>query len=704
MSSKGNHPEKIHIYDTSLLLDAVHRLDDYQKTYLLGILPSRPGKKICPYFQRTKTCGFGLTCKFDHPLEHSPVSVSIRVLLNSLTSDDVSTFLTSANKIAESSFVFMNSRLDMELDESEKKNVIHLGLSVLRALSILVARLKESDNDIDEEIIVIGDATSYGRLVIFVDKIIVDIKKQLLDKNITAPAIYNHPDYERVLSCIEGISDLFAQSESSIYKLANSKATATDFASVSMRKDIDASIEYVAAQQLGSYNDLERIRDHSLRKLHQAFDIAIPLVKVENNYHIDDTLHCIFGDLTTFEFDQMSEKMKRTGFLLCPVGNCVTGLGFSSSVVDVVLFVPDDVDTTNFIRGNNTDPYTHTNYFNLVPLIDFCETILSKAGFYVEEIMKDAAVSTIRLLEPELGIKIHLHFNDYLMLMNTFLIRKYSNSDWRVKRLILAVEKWSNARSCRNCRNSSFSDHAWILLVIHFLQEGLDQPVLPNLLDKSSLSFKCKNDESCSQLLSRFFIFYGTNGYSSFRNVFNSVLVGNSTTHREHKDSDGMFSNIKPFEYHDMESIHFVPTEMEHVLNELRRSVYVLNFLDFLDNASADEGDKQENLLNNNGHSLQNIWSLLCEKLPFCRHNRVDRYSCPSSDTSSDFRGCGVAINNCSQKDRFVRRSSTNEASRCNKCGEIGHRAKECINNRIYLNVKRGIRKIKSKGREKSVG
>jgi hypothetical protein len=33
----------------------------------LGFYPQKPGEKLCAFYMTTRTCNFGLTCKFDHP-------------------------------------------------------------------------------------------------------------------------------------------------------------------------------------------------------------------------------------------------------------------------------------------------------------------------------------------------------------------------------------------------------------------------------------------------------------------------------------------------------------------------------------------------------------------------------------------------------------------------------------------------------------
>lgn len=40
----------------------------YESTSHLPIYPQRPGEKDCAYYMQTRTCKFGDSCKFDHPI------------------------------------------------------------------------------------------------------------------------------------------------------------------------------------------------------------------------------------------------------------------------------------------------------------------------------------------------------------------------------------------------------------------------------------------------------------------------------------------------------------------------------------------------------------------------------------------------------------------------------------------------------------
>lgn len=40
----------------------------FQSTSHLPVYPQRPGEKDCAHYMQTRTCKYGDTCKFDHPI------------------------------------------------------------------------------------------------------------------------------------------------------------------------------------------------------------------------------------------------------------------------------------------------------------------------------------------------------------------------------------------------------------------------------------------------------------------------------------------------------------------------------------------------------------------------------------------------------------------------------------------------------------
>ena len=55
--------------------------------------------------------------------------------------------------------------------------------------------------------------------------------------------------------------------------------------------------------------------------------------------------------------------------------------------------------------------------------------------------------------------------------------------DWRVRPLVLAVKDWAKAAGINEARFSTLSSYCLTLMVLHFLQAGVKEKVVPNLHD-----------------------------------------------------------------------------------------------------------------------------------------------------------------------------------------------------------------------------
>lgn len=53
--------------------------------------------------------------------------------------------------------------------------------------------------------------------------------------------------------------------------------------------------------------------------------------------------------------------------------------------------------------------------------------------------------------------------------------------DWRVRPLVLAIKDWAKATDINEARFSTLSSYCLSLMVLHFLQVGVKDPVVPNL-------------------------------------------------------------------------------------------------------------------------------------------------------------------------------------------------------------------------------
>jgi DNA polymerase sigma len=79
---------------------------------------------------------------------------------------------------------------------------------------------------------------------------------------------------------------------------------------------------------------------------------------------------------------------------------------------------------------------------------------------------------------PPLSVDVCL--NNHLAVANTQLLLTYSQIDYRVPCLGIAVKAWTRRRDISNAKNQTLSSYAYIILLIHYLQRR-DSPLLPCL-------------------------------------------------------------------------------------------------------------------------------------------------------------------------------------------------------------------------------
>lgn len=145
------------------------------------------------------------------------------------------------------------------------------------------------------------------------------------------------------------------------------------------------------------------------------------------------------------------------------------------------------------------------------------------------------------------GTQCDINFSNLLALHNSQLLRCYSLCDPRVRRMVLFVKAWSKKRKINSSYHGTLSSYGYVLMVLHFLVNIAQPPVVPNLQTTSQafedevslkeaeldgyniLFFRnetaieklrqkkwiTSNEESLGSLLRGFFHYYAQTGYSS---------------------------------------------------------------------------------------------------------------------------------------------------------------------------------------------
>ncbi|EME41277.1 hypothetical protein DOTSEDRAFT_73629 [Dothistroma septosporum NZE10] len=79
------------------------------------------------------------------------------------------------------------------------------------------------------------------------------------------------------------------------------------------------------------------------------------------------------------------------------------------------------------------------------------------------------------------GIQCDINFFNPLGLHNTQLLRCYSSCDPRVRPMVLFVKSWAKKRRINSSYSGTLSSYGYVMMVLHYLVNVAQPPVLPNL-------------------------------------------------------------------------------------------------------------------------------------------------------------------------------------------------------------------------------
>lgn len=94
---------------------------------------------------------------------------------------------------------------------------------------------------------------------------------------------------------------------------------------------------------------------------------------------------------------------------------------------------------------------------------------------------REKALGPLDFPKDGVGIQCDINFSNQLALHNTQLLRCYSRCDPRVKSMVLFIKAWAKRRKVNSSRNGTLSSYGYVLMVLHYLVNIAEPPVLPNL-------------------------------------------------------------------------------------------------------------------------------------------------------------------------------------------------------------------------------
>lgn len=212
--------------------------------------------------------------------------------------------------------------------------------------------------------------------------------------------------------------------------------------------------------------------------------------------------------------------MSYPGCLLYVVGSTMTWFASTVSDIDMCLMVhAGELD-----QRNKAVEYLSA----MLQLFRHCD--------YVEKpVLIHAKVPILKFREKNNRLDVDLNCNNAVGIRNTHLLNCYAQLDWRVRPLVLVIKLWAQFHEINDAKNRTISSYSLALMVIHFLQCGVQPAVLPclhelyplkfsvhsniteiDLQEVISTSFVSENKQSLGELLLNFFHYYTAFSFSEY--------------------------------------------------------------------------------------------------------------------------------------------------------------------------------------------
>ena len=170
-----------------------------------------------------------------------------------------------------------------------------------------------------------------------------------------------------------------------------------------------------------------------------------------------------------------------SGATLKAYGSSVSGLGFTTSDMDLCIAIDPEVTKVNRMHDETGDGANVTQISFTAAVIKVLSARIDACDFCeVEKTVLTARIPIVQLKQASTGVECDICVNQELPMYNTLLLHTYTQVDPRVRQLVLAVKHWAKQRGINDASNGTLSSYAWVIMVLHFLQRRRD-PVIPNL-------------------------------------------------------------------------------------------------------------------------------------------------------------------------------------------------------------------------------
>uniref|UniRef100_I1QT39 RNA uridylyltransferase n=2 Tax=Oryza glaberrima TaxID=4538 RepID=I1QT39_ORYGL len=157
-------------------------------------------------------------------------------------------------------------------------------------------------------------------------------------------------------------------------------------------------------------------------------------------------------------------------------GSCANSFGFSNSDIDLCLSIDE-------------------KEMSKVDIILKLAHILHAGNLRNIQALTRARVPIVKLMDPNTGLSCDICVNNLLAVVNTKLLRDYSQIDKRLRPLAFIVKHWAKSRCVNETYQGTLSSYAYVIMCIHYLQS---QRILPCLQEMEPTYYVTVDNNICA--------------------------------------------------------------------------------------------------------------------------------------------------------------------------------------------------------------
>ncbi|KAL5225185.1 hypothetical protein ABZP36_011824 [Zizania latifolia] len=157
-------------------------------------------------------------------------------------------------------------------------------------------------------------------------------------------------------------------------------------------------------------------------------------------------------------------------------GSCANSFGFSNSDIDLCLSIDD-------------------KEMSKVDIILKLADILHAGNLQNIQALTRARVPIVKLKDPNTGLSCDICVNNLLAVVNTKLLRDYSQIDKRLRQLAFIVKHWAKSRCVNETYRGTLSSYAYVIMCIHLLQL---RGILPCLQEMDPTYYVTVDNNTCA--------------------------------------------------------------------------------------------------------------------------------------------------------------------------------------------------------------